>query len=330
MAKQPVFPDQSHQIPLHISQQATDWYVRLQAEHVTEQELAEFQNWLKSDDLHQLAWQRLEDFGFSLQQIQHPLLQPVLSAIEQKNSNHLVKVLIWFTVFGSSTFGLYQANQQQLWQQLQADYKTKVGEQKTIELADGSKIILNTDTAINVSYNKQQRLIELIKGEIRLEVLPDTQHRPFYVQNRDGLMQDIGTTFEVRQYKNYSKLAVNEGEVKVTTANSQQSTHLIANQQVVFSKTAIQNIENLDNTYGAWSQGVLSVYKMPLPQFLDELGRYHRGHLQYDQAIQDIEVSGVFPIQNSETVLQALEQGLPIKVESKFYFWTKVSLQQKP
>ncbi|GAA5018897.1 FecR domain-containing protein [Acinetobacter puyangensis] len=330
MSNKSLFPDQSHQIPIHISQQATEWYVKLQADNVTEQDFIAFERWLNINTLHQQAWQRLEDFGLSLAHIKHPLLQPALSAIEPSQSSkqaYTLKSILWLMLFGSSMFGLYHAQQQQLWQQWQADYKTRTGEQRHITLADGSQIILNTNTAINIIYDDKQRRIELIKGEIHIDVLTDTKHRPFSVHNRDGVMQDIGTTFNVRQYDDHSVLAVSEGEVKITTQHSKQVAHLLANQQIVFSKTAIQNIQALDRIYTAWTKGTLNVYKMPLPQFLNELNRYHHGSIGYDKNIQHLEVSGVFPVQDSEKVLQALQHGLPIKLNSQFFYWTKISLQ---
>lgn len=333
MVNNNLFPERPSQLPIEISQKATEWYVRLQADDVSADDFTEFEQWLKQDQRHQQAWQCLEDFGLSLEKVKHPLLQPALAAIEKQDQieHHLFtpKSLIWLLVFGGSVLGLYTAQQQQLWQQWQADYKTKTGEQRRLDLADGSHIILNTDTAINVTYDQQQRHIELIKGEIHIEVVQDTQKRPFYVQNRDGLMQDIGTTFNIRQYDQHSVLSVSEGEVQITTQKSKQVAHVLANKQVLFSKTAIQPIVDAQPQYSTWTKGILNVYKMPLTEFLTELDRYHSGKLYYDYRIADLEVSGVFPMQDSEKVLKTLEQGLPIKVESQFYYWTKVSLKEE-
>lgn len=218
---------------------------------------------------------------------------------------------------------------QQLWQQWQADYKTQIGEQKSIQLADGSQIILNTDTIVNVNYNHKQRQIELIKGEIHLEVAKDPQHRPFSVSNRDGLIQDIGTTFNIRQYDKHTVLAVSEGEVLVTATKSQNKAHVHAEQQVLFNQYQIQNIKAIDSKYSTWKNGMLSVYKMPLNEFLTELNRYSRDQLSYDKSVSKFEVSGVFPLKEYQKVLDSLEQQLPIKVESQFYFWKKITLKEK-
>ncbi len=331
MPNRSIFPENPSHIPIEISQQATEWFVRLQADDVNEQEFSEFQAWLKQDQCHQYAWQCLEQFGFSLANIKHPLLHQAIVAVEQKDKSlwqHGLKSFIWLLVFGTGMFSLYQVQQQQLWQQWQADYKTNVGEQKQIHLADGSQIILNTNTAINIDYNASNRKIELIKGEIQIVVGHDVQHRPFLVQSRDGIMQDIGTHFDIRQNDQDTVLAVTEGEVQITTLKSKEKASLVANQQVLFNQQTIQPIEPLHSKYNSWNNGTLNVYKMPLTEFITELDRYHQGKLRYDHNIVDLEVSGVFPVQDSEKVLHSLEQQLPIQVESEFYYWKKISLKR--
>lgn len=330
MPDKSIFPESSSHIPVHISEQATEWYVRLQADDVTAQDFSEFHLWLHANPQHQEAWHCLEQFGLSLEHIKYPLLPQALSAIDQKVPHSLftVKSIIWTIVFGGCIFAGLNVQQQQLWQQWQADYKTKIGEQKSIQLADGSQIILNTDTAININYNHKKREIELIKGEIHLEVVKDQSQRPFSVTNRDGVMQDIGTTFNIRQYDKHTVLAVSEGEVRVTTQKSHKSISLHAEQQVLFDQHIIHSIQPLNTKYSTWTNGVFNVYKMPLSEFIIELDRYHKGRLSYE-GIDQLEVSGVFPMQDSEKVLHSLEQQLPITVESRLYYWKIVTLNKK-
>lgn len=332
MQNKSILPENSTQIPVEVSQQATEWYVRLQADDVTEQEITEFQTWLQTSQQHQKAWKCLEQFGLSLDSLKHPLLKQALLSIDQKAPSRNLfptKSITYIIMLGGSIVTIIAMQPQQLWQQWQADYKTQIGEQKSIQLADGSQIILNTDTVVNVNYNHKQRQIELIKGEIHLEVAKDPQHRPFSVSNRDGLIQDIGTTFNIRQYDKHTVLAVSEGEVLVTATKSQNKAHVHAEQQVLFNQYQIQNIKAIDSKYSTWKNGMLSVYKMPLNEFLTELNRYSRDQLSYDKSVSKFEVSGVFPLKEYQKVLDSLEQQLPIKVESQFYFWKKITLKEK-
>lgn len=330
MPNKSILPDSPSHIPVEIGQQATEWYVRLQAEDVTEQDYTEFQIWLQSDPQHQHAWQCLEQFALSLDHVKHPLLHSALIAIDQKAPSSTlfsIKSLMLVMILGGTLVAL-SMQPQHLWQQWQADYKTKVGEQKQIDLADGSQIILNTNTAINVDYSDSKRQIELIKGEIQIEVVKDQQQRPFLVSNRDGLMQDIGTRFNVRQNDQHTVLAVTEGEVQITTKKSKIKNNVTAKQQVIFNQNTIQDITTIDSKYSSWTKGTLNVYQMPLSEFIIELERYHPGKLRYHHNIAGLEVSGVFPVQDREKVLDSLQQQLPIKVESEFYYWKKISLKE--
>ena len=50
-----------------------------------------------------------------------------------------------------------------------ADQRTATGEQRTLKLADGTQINLNTHSAIDVRFDEKRRLIVLQEGEILVE-----------------------------------------------------------------------------------------------------------------------------------------------------------------
>jgi transmembrane sensor len=77
-----------------------------------------------------------------------------------------------------------------------ADYSTSPGQQRQITLADGSQITLNTDSAISVDFDPQQRRIRLIAGEAYFTIAPDNG-RPFVVTTDEGEVQALGTAFDI-------------------------------------------------------------------------------------------------------------------------------------
>src|SRR5690606_6030511 len=76
------------------------------------------------------------------------------------------------------------------------EYITYVGEQRLVQLEDGSQVRLNTNTRIQVSYSRQTRRIDLLQGEAYFDVSKDPQ-RPFEVIANHSIVRALGTEFNV-------------------------------------------------------------------------------------------------------------------------------------
>ncbi len=108
--------------------------------------------------------------------------------------------LWWFTGPGS-------------WQ----SYTTKIGEQRVLELADGSTVHLNTDSQIAVRLSDTARNVRLLRGEALFSVEHDAK-RPFLVRSDEAVIQAIGTRFDVYRRPQGTRVAVIEGLVKISAS----------------------------------------------------------------------------------------------------------------
>lgn len=99
---------------------------------------------------------------------------------------------------------------------------------------------------------------------------------------------------------------------------------LQAAQQVVFNRNTWEPVRALDANSGAWADGMLVAAHMRLQDFLAELSRYRRGHLQCDAKVADLLISGSYPLANSERILDLLEVALPVKVKRFTRYWVSV------
>lgn len=95
------------------------------------------------------------------------------------------------------------------------DYTTKPGEQRIATLEDGSRIALNTDTRVDVTFRSGQRHIKLEKGEAMFEVAHDAD-RPFVVVAGDTRVQALGTVFIVRRSADDVTVTLIKGKVAVS------------------------------------------------------------------------------------------------------------------
>ncbi len=94
-------------------------------------------------------------------------------------------------------------------------YQTAVGESRSIDLADGSRLDLNTNSAAKVNYSRAGREVRLVYGQAAFTVVHG-DHRPFEVYAGKGKIRDIGTQFDVRYNDDWVSVAVLDGEVEVS------------------------------------------------------------------------------------------------------------------
>ncbi len=101
-------------------------------------------------------------------------------------------------------------------------YRTEIGEQRTLELPDGSTLMLNTDSRVKVRFTGHERQLYLLAGEAIFRVQRDPS-RPFRVHSGDAIVQAIGTEFNVYRKADQTTVSVLEGRVAVMPANADKA-----------------------------------------------------------------------------------------------------------
>lgn len=104
-------------------------------------------------------------------------------------------------------------------------YATAVGQQQTVKLADGSVVVLNTDSQIGVAFTDGARNIRLLQGEAYFTVAKDANH-PFRVFAANGRVQAIGTEFSVYLKDKAVSVTVTEGRVALAAFEQRRQNEL--------------------------------------------------------------------------------------------------------
>ncbi len=196
-------------------------------------------------------------------------------------------------------------------------YQTSKGEQKTIFLADGTQIALNTDSEITVDMHMFQRKVQLNRGEVLFNVSHNPL-RPFEVTAGNGRIRDIGTRFDVYAQINRVDVAVLEGDVDITTRAQQSALSLTAGQAATYDANGKLNPTAMPNpqTLTAWEHGKLIFADQPLEDVLTQIARYHTVEFQIaDPKLRQLKISGTFKTANLQLLLETLEAGFPIKAQ---------------
>lgn len=201
----------------------------------------------------------------------------------------------------------------QQWPALNADYHTGVGQQQSVTLADGSKVMLNSASALSVDFTASERTVTLRSGEASFE--PAADARPFVVRSADEHLQTRSGVFSVRRDGDTVTLVVSAGQVQFSGAH--QPVLVQANQRLQHRAgqplLAQQPVDAASLT--AWQRGKLIFNGRPLGEVIGELERYQHGRIVIsDRELAALPVSGVFDLNDPEGLLRALEQRYPLKV----------------
>jgi len=198
-------------------------------------------------------------------------------------------------------------------------YSTTIGGRETLALADGTRIELNTDSAVRVDISPARRLVWLDRGEAFFQVRHDAQ-RPFVVMVGDRRITDIGTKFFVRRDDSRMKVAVIEGSVELASTNPQTAPKLLKPGDVAVATGNTVAISRktertLANALG-WQRGVLVFDNVTLAEAAAEFNRYNREKIVIaDPAAAQITVGATLPANDVPAFVRVAQKIFGLHVE---------------
>ena len=303
-----------------VAEQAVHWLIEMQGGTLSPAQQQAWQHWHDAHSEHQRAWEHIQRVNHRLRGVASPLAHAALNAPASTSRRQALKLLLILGAGSAATWGLREHNPLP---PLLADYRSSVGQRRTLTLGDGNQLQLNTNSAVDVRFDGQQRLVRLLEGEIMLSSAADSP--PLRVQTAEGHLLAQGARLNLRQFPQRSQLAVFKGSVSLSpTHYSGLALRVPPAQQLSFSAQAWDAPKPLDANSGAWSDGMLVAAHMRLADFLEELGRYRRGQLNCDAQVAELLISGSYPLDDSERILDLLQVSLPVKVRRFTRYWVTV------
>lgn len=303
--------------------EAAEWFALLGSGTVSQNDVNQWQAWLESHPDHRAAWSRVEFFSQKFKDLPPQAASLALNspALSRRRALKTLAVLSALGVFG---FELWRIGDWPAWT---ADYRTGIGGMRTVVLADGSRIMLDAASAVDVDYSPAQRRLRLLAGEIYIETAADAEglRRPFVVDSSEGRVRALGTRFSVRQLSGATRTAVYAGAVVITPAapNTRLQT-LTAGQQTRFTDERIETPQTAALQQPPWTQGFLLVDNRPLGEFVVELNRYRQGYVTCAPEIADLRLVGAFPLGDTDRILAELEKTLPVRVSAVTPWWVRI------
>lgn len=235
------------------------------------------------------------------------------------------------------------------------EYSTAVGEQLNVKLPDGTLMLLNTKSHVQLGFNNRQRLVYLTAGEALFEAARNPV-RPFIVVTPSARIRAVGTRFNVSAYpepvvtgRSGTTVSVLEGIVQVApetlvSAGSEaehmvlsfhsaipatippdqaQEQQLIAGEQASISNSVVirSATPNVADAV-AWRDRVLVFQGTSIRDIAAEYNRYNTAKIVVDDAeIQSLQMSGTYSADRPQNLVRYLEEVFPVTVVREGENW---------
>lgn len=304
---------------------AIAWYLKLKDESATERDRRAFRDWLARDGRHADAYREAERLW---QEIEAPAL---LLAGQEAERERLRRVAgargrgdgrrAWPWAAAAclamllAGFGLWR--DPGLADRLMADLATPSGQTRETILADGSRLFLDADSAVDVTMSPQDREVTLRRGRLWVDVVADPD-RPFIVTSGDVRVRVVGTRFAVERHGDRVEVTVEQGRVAVAGKPPTHDRDIVLghDQRLVVSGGVPGVLAETDARLQlAWRRGLVIFDQAGIADVAAQLERMLPGRMLFDEArLSSLRLSGSFPGDDPSALLDALDGTLGIEV----------------
>ena len=301
-----------------VREQAARWFARRcdgALDHVLQAQLAA---WLAQHPQHQYEYDQLARLWGAVDGIAHGRLgalcqaDPVRQLPRRRLLQQALAAGIAVAAVGLGWFG-WQQHQLNFQDQLQ----TALGERRQLSLPDGSQLELNGRTELAVDFSAGLRRIELKAGEVMFSVAHDSG-RPFVVSTGNGTVTVTGTRFDVRLDPTRTRVAVEQGSVKVQGRDASHALLTAGLGSQIDARGKVAEPFAVDAAaLTAWRKGKLVFNDAPLSEVVEEVSRYREQPLRVAPGrIAALRLSSTFSSDDTDALLRALPSILPVAIKT--------------
>ncbi len=302
---------------------AAGWVARLGSDQRTRADDEAFEAWLAADPAHAAQYAEHAELWDGLRTLSADAeAREALGADTLAPARAPVSRRIAIAGFGTAAAATLAVAAMPAIDQLRGVYRTRKGDQRQILLDDGSRVMLDTDSRIDVAFSEADRRVTLTRGRAHFQVAKDAA-RPFRVFVGADEVRAIGTAFDVRKLDTGAKVTLEEGSVAVYRAGAAKvdgvrppAAVLKPGQQAKLAPAQPVQVAAVDlSREQAWRFGRMVLDNAPLGEAVADLNRYGgRRVVLADPALADLKVSGVFHTRDPDAFVEAITAAFPVKL----------------
>lgn len=298
--------------------EAAQWLVRFEGGAPDDETRAAFEVWIETSPEHarafaeaRTAWQRAGD----LQAHRAELLPQALPGAQPGKRCgitglrycwlHAAAASLVLALIGAGAYSHFT----------RPDFRTPKGQTQSFVLADGSRIFLDSGSAVDIRFDDAVRRIHLREGAVFVVAARRgaDETRPLIVRAQDGQAEALGTQFSVERLRDEVRVSVSEHSVRVSAAATETIVH--AGQSVRFGRAGLGRVNEqpLSQT-ASWRHGRAIFDEAPLSEVVAQLNRYRKDRIFIaGRALSGRRVSGMFHLDDPEAALETLCQSLELQ-----------------
>lgn len=307
------------------TREAAQWLTETMEGALSPEQQQALEHWRAAHPDNERAWLHIEALRRRMAGLEpHAGYKSLSQGNPGSSRRQALKALAVLGLFGCAGQLAYR----NFWQpNPELSYRNGASAPQHISLEDGSQLTLDANTEITVLFDNRQRRVQLHAGRLLISSghPPNAVERPLSVYTAQGLVRALGTRFCVELQAGMTQVDLFEGAVEVQAQQSPGNTlRLAPGQRTRFTPTRIEPASgNLAEP--AWSKGLLVADNLRLDAFVGQLSRYRPGLLRCSDEIAALRISGVYPLADTDAVLDALPLSLPVRVQRRSRYWVTLS-----
>jgi transmembrane sensor len=311
-----------------LQREAVAWVQQLISGQATPDDAAALQRWRGQSAAHAAAfvdasraWSDVGPAGLRLRQLGGEMANGLAHWRRRKMSRRAV--LGGGLATAAATAYAFVHPPLDLWpslSELNADYRTGTGEQRSVTFADNVSIRMNTQTSIAIQPAEgEDDRIELIAGEASFATPPQAR-RSLVVLAATGRTITSGAQFDVRHMSGRTGTLVCvtcfEGDLRVE--HRIEAAALGPGQQLFYDEKGLGRIIAVDpESASDWQRGIVVFRATPLAEVVEEINRYRPGRIVLMNAtLGKKQVNGRFRIDQMDDILSRLELAFSVKIRT--------------
>lgn len=319
-------------------QAAIKWFVIMQDADIEHPERSRFEEWLFSHPAHQRAYQEVctlwEDLDSPdrLLHLESAMQQKIF--IEKTDRSKKIRTVItrtlsvmFFAVAGISAYYGYEAWESQPTMHMVAN--TAIGQIRSQVLEDGTKLMVNANSDIEITYTRKERRVILKQGEASFDVAKNPD-RPFVVDSGLARITVLGTRFAVNKFSSKVRISVDHGVVRVEpqqylttelTGVNRYAEHVLTlrdNEVAEFNLNGqSKRLQRPAADAFSFEFGTITFDQAGLEEIAETLSRYRQLPVtaQFDTA-NDVSITAVIQAKYTERFISELPIIAPVKVNT--------------
>lgn len=301
--------------------EAGAWVERHDSDALSESEQAEFEAWLAQSMSHRVAYWRADAAWSNADRIK--ILRSEEPSASSIAHNGLVPVIAKAAAAFILVAALAAGAAFYFRTPPDRTYATSVGGRELVSFSDGTRIELNTNTAMRARMTTGERTVWLDHGEAYFQVEHDSR-RPFVVMVAGHRITDLGTKFLVRADAGQLEVALTQGRARLDTQDAWIQKHsalLTPGDVVVATANSItrtrESTKQLANAL-SWKRGLLVFYRTPLADAAYQINRYNQEKVTIaDASLNALPISGTLSANDPEQFARVLQKIFGLKTEKR-------------